>query len=162
MALLEEPFSRFLNIENLATSKLFCKSTLLPIIQNRIEENPNYLYDKRTKIVWKVDQLNRCFQINDYVNASYESLFLDYKLIYGKPSSVFIYEDLMLTLSLEELKEMFENTLQKVIERNQNSCEHFAPVLLQQMKTYAMYEEPRLYTKEVTYTTALLNRLTKI
>ena len=51
--------------------------------------------------------LNRTFYVNDYFNAAYESLFMDYKIIYGKPSSIIIYEDLMLTLSLEELQEMF-------------------------------------------------------
>lgn len=44
--------------------------------------------------------LNRTFYENDYFNAAYESLFMDYKIIYGKPSSIIIYEDLMLTLSL--------------------------------------------------------------
>ena len=47
-----------------------------------------------------MDRLNRCFQVNDYINAAYQSMFMDYKLIYGKPSSIFIFEDLMLSLSL--------------------------------------------------------------
>lgn len=33
---------------------------------------------------------------------------------------------------------------------------------MEQLKTYSMHEEPKLYSKEITYTTALLNRLTKI
>jgi len=91
---------RFLNIENITAAKLFCKTTLLPLLQKRVELDRNYYYDKRDKVLWKIDQLNKTFYVNDYFNAAYESLFMDYKLIYGKPSSVVIYEDLMLNLSL--------------------------------------------------------------
>ncbi len=36
MALLDEPMGRFLNIENLTAAKLFCKTTLLPLLQKRV------------------------------------------------------------------------------------------------------------------------------
>ncbi len=80
------------------------------------------MYDKKKRLIWKVDELNRCFEMNDYLNAAYDSLFMEYKLIYGKPSSVFIFEDLMLTLTLEDLQEIFENTIKKVYEAHPNSC----------------------------------------
>ncbi len=80
------------------------------------------MYDKKKRLIWKVDELNRCFEMNDYLNATYDSLFMEYKLIYGKPSSVFIFEDLMLTLSLEDLQEIFEKTINKVNEAHPNSC----------------------------------------
>jgi hypothetical protein len=48
--------------------------------------------------------MSRRYVVNDYLNAAYESMFADYKIIYGKPSSVFVFEDLMLTLSLDELR----------------------------------------------------------
>ena len=80
------------------------------------------MYDKKKRLIWKVDELNRCFEMNDYLNTAYESLFMEYKLIYGKPSSVFIFEDLMLTLTLEDLQEIFENTINKVHEAHPNSC----------------------------------------
>ncbi len=101
MAMLDESVTRFTNIENLSSTKLFCKTTLLPILQKRIEESRDYLYNTKDKIIWKMDVLNRCFEVNDYWNAAYESIFRDYKLVYGKPSSVIIYEDLMVSLSLE-------------------------------------------------------------
>lgn len=34
-------------------------------------------------------------------------MFKDYKIIYGKPSSVIIYEDLILRIELNELKNIF-------------------------------------------------------
>lgn len=48
--------------------------------------------------------MSKRYVVNDYLNAAYESMFADYKIIYGKPSSVFVFEDLMLTLSLDELR----------------------------------------------------------
>ncbi len=59
------------------------------------------MYDKKSKIIWKMDVMNRCFEVNDYLNAAYQSIFREYKLVYGKPSSLIIYEDLMVSLSLE-------------------------------------------------------------
>ncbi len=88
-------------------SKLYCKATLLPVIQNRIENNKNFYFDEKQKKIYMIDHLNRRFMVNDYFNAAYMSMFLGYKIMYGKPSSIFIFEDLMLTLSLKELDEIF-------------------------------------------------------
>jgi hypothetical protein len=33
---LEEPIQKFLNIENFSAAKLYCKSTLLPVLQKKI------------------------------------------------------------------------------------------------------------------------------
>ena len=52
--------------------------------------------------------------MNDYLNAAYDVTFSDAKLIYGKPHSLYIYEDLMLSLELEELERMLTETIKKV------------------------------------------------
>lgn len=85
-------------------------------------KDKDFIWDDKKKEISIINHRDRVIQPDDYLTVGQMATENDHtKLAFGRPSEIFIFEDLMLRYSVDDLKGILERAVSKVMEKQGNS-----------------------------------------
>jgi hypothetical protein len=143
--------------------KMMCRERLANIIQTRLEKDQDFFWnDKKQEMVVTNHKDRRILPVDYLTVAHMASIQGDTKIILGKPSDELVFEDIIMRHSLKDLGDIVERAVEKVKEKQRDETDWRESYTLEAIQNYVMSEEPAVYSRELTYQTALLKRFAKI
>ena len=151
----EHPLSR--------PEKMMCRERLGKLIQTRLECDRNFHWDDKRQEMLVLNHKDRRILPAGYLTAAHiASLQGDTKIVLGKPSDNLVFEDLIMRYSLQQLQEVVQRAAERVRAAQGEEVAWRESYTLEAIQNYVMSEEPAIYSRELTYQTALLKRFAKI